>query len=83
MSKQSDAKLAQGYQSKPSTCATCKHRQFEMVLPDWMAGINEKARANGKPPIYNDMQKVAKNNRCGIGGFAVKLMAFCRKHEAI
>jgi len=81
-SEQAEAKLAQGYQDKPNTCATCVHRTFEMVLPAWMVEINRLAVASGKAPEYGDQYKSPKNVRCGIGGFAVKAMAFCRKHEA-
>lgn len=82
MSKQVEAKLAQGYQDKPNTCGTCKHRKFELALPAWMLEINLNARANGNPPVYGDSQLIAKKNRCGLGGFAVKVSAFCRKHES-
>jgi hypothetical protein len=77
MSKQSEAKLAQGYQTKPSNCGNCVHRRFDMDLPRWMAEENER-----RPGTWGDEHKAMKRQRCGIGGFAIALTASCRKHEA-
>lgn len=68
MSKQAEAKEQQGYTPKaePRTCATCRHFQFAtLVSREWC----------GKE-YYKDT-----NLRCGIGGFAVKKMGTCNKHE--
>lgn len=64
MSKQSDAKKAQGYVDKatPMTCSNCAHFKSEKVD----IGIYS--------PYITD-----KNIRCGIGGFAVKKNATCNK----
>lgn len=64
MSKQSDAKVAQGYEAKPAarTCGNCAHFASDKVeRVGYMGGI------------FID----EKNIRCGLGGFAVKKMAVC------
>lgn len=64
MSKQSDAKSAQGYDPTPSarTCSKCAHYASDTVsMPGYMGGTYTKEM----------------NIRCGIGGFAVKKMAVC------
>jgi len=70
MSKQSDAKAAQGYIAKavPQTCGNCKHFQFERV--------NANAADMGKPMVSEYW--VDANLRCGIGGFAVKKLGTCQ-----
>lgn len=66
MSKQSEAKRAQGYVAKaiPQTCGNCAHFQFERV------------NVNADRPQYEEYWE-DKNLRCGIGGFAVKKMGTC------
>lgn len=85
MTKQSEkakAKLDQGYQPNGKKCATCKHRMFDLVLPAWMVEDNkaEAARGGGEPR-YGDEFMVAKNQRCGIGGFAIKASGLCDRHD--
>jgi hypothetical protein len=77
MSKQSEAKAAQGYMPNPMACANCMHLKFEMELPRWMQEENLQS-----PGRYGDGQALQKNLRCGLGGFAVKKMGTCNKWEA-
>ena len=69
MSKQSDAKMDQGYSEKPfqKMCFNCKHFTFETV----------------KSHIGWDNIQYFKdaNLRCSIGGFKVKKTALCYKWE--
>lgn len=70
MSKQSEAKVLQGYVAKPvpKTCMNCQHFKSDNVLSNtWM----------GKD-YYKET-----NLRCGLGGFAVKKMATCNEFIAI
>ena len=64
MSKQSEAKEAQGYTKKPASCGNCVNFKSELVkfppLPGWSMGYTEE-----------------KNRRCGIGGFAVGRNGHC------
>ena len=76
MSKQFEARAAQGYQTEPSNCGNCVHRKFDLVLPSWMAKENERF-----PGSWGDKNKVEKKRRCGIGGFAIGMTATCSKHE--
>jgi len=68
MSKQSEAKINQGYNDKPipRTCGNCAKYESEFV--------------DLSPPYQQYMQE--KNKRCGLGGFAVKKTATCLKWEA-
>lgn len=68
MSKQSEAKEAQGYVAKPvpSTCSNCKHYTSE---------ITERIGMWNK--VYYDES----DRRCGLGGFAVKKQATCNRFE--
>ena len=68
MSKQSEAKLNQGYNENPipRTCGNCAKYESEFV--------------DLSPPYQQYMQE--KNKRCGLGGFAVKKTATCDKFEA-
>lgn len=79
MSKQSEAKAAQGYIDKaiPKTCGNCANFVYEMALPDWMRVQNQ-----GEPGKWGDVHKQEQNKRCGLGGFAVKKMGTCNKWEA-
>lgn len=65
MSKQSEAKEAQGYVAKavPQTCGNCAHFRSDM--------IEQKSSYMGTTWFAE------KNIRCGIGGFTVKKMANC------
>ena len=72
MSKQSEAKQAQGYEQKP-------------VIPVCMNCKNHEEKATG---IYSLVRKQCffewseeKEDRCGIGGFAVKKMGTCKLYE--
>lgn len=68
MSKQSEAKVAQGYTRKapPKNCAACKHFA---------------STATEETGHYGTWHKES-NLRCELGGFAVKKMAVCDKFEA-
>lgn len=69
MSKQSEAKLAQGYRKKPDTCSNCKHMQFEVIEKSY-------TRWNGAVEVWEE----EKAHRCSVGGFAVKKTSTCRIH---
>lgn len=68
MSKQSDAKKAQGYVAKavPKTCGNCEHFTYDRIQP------------YGPGSSYWEN----KNLRCEFGGFAVKKMATCNEFLA-
>lgn len=72
MSKQSEAKEAQGYVAKPvpKTCANCQHFKSDNVL-------SYVGHFDGKEYFKES------NLRCGLGGFAVKKMATCSEFVAI
>lgn len=79
MSKQQQAKEAQGYQEKPRNCGNCAHRAYEVVLSEWMRHTNSIQRRE----IYSaDRHGSERNQRCGIGGFAIKKTASCAKWSA-
>ena len=68
MSKQSEAKINQGYNEKPipRTCANCRNYSSELIVHrNSFGGYTQE-----------------KNKRCGLGGFAVKKTATCLKWEA-
>ena len=67
MSRQSEAKEAQGYVAKaiPQTCVNCCHFESEMV----------KRESRWMDTKWNE----EKNLRCGIGRFAVKKMGTCNE----
>lgn len=69
MSKQSEAKEAQGYVAKPApkTCMNCQHFRSEIL------------QGYG----FNRNYTKETNLRCGLGGFAVKKMAKCNEFIAI
>ena len=82
-SKQAKAKQEQGYTAEGPKCGNCKHRQFDMVLPAWMVEHNRvHAELDSGIKQYGDQYKQPKNQRCGIGGFAIKVQGWCVKHEA-
>jgi hypothetical protein len=68
MTKQSDAKAAQGYVAKPvpSTCGNCGH-----------FASDTETRTSGYVPhrVYTDES----NLHCTLGSFAVKKMATCNQ----
>ena len=67
MSKQSEAKAAQGYTGKPpqQICSTCKH--FAMTRTE--------------TPACFGTYTTESNLRCTLGNFAVKKTATCNKFE--
>lgn len=80
MSKQSDAKAAQGYQDKPTPhiCMHCTHFATDIALPNWAEKRNKESAATGNEPRYllSEYGK-EKNKRCTFGGFVVKKAATC------
>lgn len=84
MSRQSDAKEAQGYVATPvpSTCVNCTNFASDMVLPEWAQREVAKGAKHwsGSDSGYSvERDGVEKNRRCTLGGFAVKKMATCDK----
>jgi hypothetical protein len=77
MSKQSEAKAAQGYIKKPLTCKQCKHRTSEMDWPAWIRDDPKMAQHK------TEDRKIESKIRCGLGGFAVGNGAACNKLEPI
>ena len=77
MSKQSEAKAAQGYTTAVSNCGSCAHMAKDLVLPAWML----KDNGSGLPRYTIEQHGVEKNLRCGIGGFAIKKTATCKEHK--
>ncbi len=74
MSKQYKAAIeAQQYTPKliAGVCGNCTHMKCDMELPAWM---------QRQPGVWEDKYKVAKNLRCGIGGFPVKKSGSCCEH---
>ena len=67
MSKQSEAKLAQGYEHKPvpKTCVNCAHYRSEISFV--------------KSAYSSQGIRQEKDIRCGLGGFAIKKMATCNQ----
>jgi len=70
MSKQSEARVSQGYRETSRNCGNCAHRALDMVLPDCGATFYSIERYG-----------VEKNKRCSIGGFAIKNKATCNFHK--
>ena len=67
MSKQEEAKKAQGYTKASACCKTCKH--FSSTVADM-------------PGSYGGGTWIKESNkRCGIGGFAVQSSAHCKMFE--
>ena len=62
MSKQSEAKLAQGYASYSMKCSNCLYYSSDMQKVELTSGATWIAE---------------KNKRCSMGGFAVKSSASC------
>ena len=67
MSKQEEAKKAQGYGKDSARCKTCKHfsSTSETLSTGW--GVATWVKES--------------NKRCGIGGFAVQSSAHCKLFE--
>lgn len=82
MSKQSDAKEAQGYIEKANCCATCESLTFDLKMPAWMIGVNDRKALRDESPVYDDSYALQKNLRCGLGGFKAKKMGVCNKFAA-
>ena len=62
MSKQSEAKAAQGYRKEAACCKTCENFRSDFVpLNRW----------------HGDPYKDEKNKRCELGGFATQANAHC------
>jgi len=67
-SKVAMMKTAQGYVSKQSErpmCSNCANRVFD----------TEECK------VWNEVKTFEKNQRCGVGGFAIKMMAVCKLHK--
>ena len=67
MSRQSDAKVGQGYISESDRCSNCAHF------------TSEKADHNGGFGPY----VVEKKLRCNIGGFKIQKYGGCKCHSRI
>ena len=65
MSKQSEAKTAQGYGTEPACCKNCKNY------------ASDKTVIKYGPSANNEYVK-EKNKRCEIGGFAVTSHGHCK-----
>lgn len=76
MSKQALAKQQQGYSTEPTNCGNCKHRSCVKELPSWMIGDRIYDTEIGR-----QRHSIEKNQRCTIGGFAVKKTARCNMWE--
>lgn len=71
MSKASEAKALQGYVPKlvPATCGNCRHYLSTITrLKSDPAGVG---------------CSVESNRRCGLGGFAVKKLGWCREYQQV
>mgnify|MGYP001214813273 FL=1 len=66
MSKQSDAKLAQGYAKEGPMCQGCAHFTFDLVTKTY--------------PSFRCLTE-EKNLRCDLGGFKTFKRSWCKKHE--
>jgi hypothetical protein len=75
MSKQSEAKVAQGYRTEQQNCGNCQHRKCTVALPAWTEKYNQE-----RPGSYTlERHGLETNQRCGIGGFAIRKTATCVK----
>lgn len=84
MSKQSQAREAQGYRHEGPRCGNCRRFTSDSVPIPWMVETNAKFVEQGKPAPY-DMTLPANtregNLRCQIGDFAIKKNAYCTQWE--
>lgn len=65
-SKVQQAKENQGYTKDAPKCQNCKHFSSELVK---------------EPTYWQKSRVVEKNKRCGLGGFAVQVSAWCELHS--
>lgn len=88
MSKQDEARKAQGYTLKLKTCADCQHFTSERVPIKWKVDINREID-KGYHPYRSKYDLDHPSNqreikmRCTLGGFAVKRAACCDKFEPV
>ena len=70
MSKQSEAKEAQGYSKKPASCGNCVNFRSDTIV---------------EPPSYYwpEGRTVERKFRCGISGFAVGRGGYCKLWRSI
>ncbi len=68
------AKDAQGYTTAPKSCGNCANRTCKRVLPEWMVQANER---RGQKTYLLASHGVERDQRCGLGGFAIKKTATC------
>ena len=81
MSKQSEAKAAQGYTTEKRNCGNCAHLVFDMSPPKWMLTRRTQGIAHYTPEfLYRNEQECG--HRCEIGGFAIKKTATCQHWQA-
>lgn len=75
MSKQSDAKKAQGYVTKfvPPVCSRCVHFASDM---EQKTTYYRREYEDGHRDVANEWV-VEKNLHCTLGGFTVKKMGAC------
>jgi hypothetical protein len=71
-SKAQMAKEAQGYTTELKNCGNCVHHTCTLTLPEWMRG-NARYDKDGE----REKHMRESNQRCGIGGFAIKKTATC------
>lgn len=78
MSKQTEAKERQQYTPKaiPNLCGNCANRKFDRV--DTNEESAKKFPHSNIQPYFQDV-----NQRCGIGGFAIKKMGTCSEWTGI
>lgn len=81
MSKQSEAKAAQGYTTEQRNCGNCAHLKFEMKPPQWMA---RQVAAGTTRLTDEDLKRHEQecNHCCGLGRFAIKKTATCTQWQA-
>lgn len=76
MSKQSEAKAAQGYTTEKHNCGNCACLEFDMKVPNWMV------KQGGYSEAFLKRNAHETNRRCGLGGFAIKKTATCQQWRA-
>lgn len=80
MSKQSEAKEAQGYRTALQNCGNCAHRDFQKELPAWMRRENERSV---QPVWIEERDGLEKSQRCDLGGFAIRKTATCDRWQEV
>lgn len=73
MSTVEKAKAEQGYRMEQTNCKNCANRTFDRIIPRWMVGSR-----HDKDGIREAYMRETKQ-RCGIGGFAIKLSSTCER----